>query len=173
MDCWISQQITVPCFANRKRWLRSPRQWAVFLPYARVKKWRHDCCLSCPRKCGSSSSSCLAPCAASHSITSQGTLILIILVAGIVLFEIKGRSLCLQTHRDIHDWQTYTGSLEYAKTWFYNPMDQDSSVGIATRYGLDGPVIEFRWGRDFPYRSRPALGPTQSPVQLVPGLSRG
>ena len=24
--------------------------------------------------------------------------------------------------------------------------DRDSSVGIATRYGLDGPVIEFRWG---------------------------
>jgi hypothetical protein len=24
--------------------------------------------------------------------------------------------------------------------------DRDSSVGIAPRYGLDGPVIEFRWG---------------------------
>ena len=23
---------------------------------------------------------------------------------------------------------------------------RDSSVGIATRYGLDGPGIEFRWG---------------------------
>ena len=48
-----------------------------------------------------------------------------------------------------------------------------SSVGIATRYGLEGPGIESRWGRDFPHLSRPALGPTQSPVQLVPGLSRG
>jgi hypothetical protein len=26
---------------------------------------------------------------------------------------------------------------------------RDSSVGIVTRYGLDGPGIESRWGRDF------------------------
>ena len=47
-----------------------------------------------------------------------------------------------------------------------------SSVGIATRYGLDGPGIESRWGRDFPYLFRPALGPTQPPVQWIQGLSR-
>ena len=35
-----------------------------------------------------------------------------------------------------------------------------SSVGIASDYGLDGPGIESRWGRDFPHLSRPALGPT-------------
>jgi len=46
--------------------------------------------------------------------------------------------------------------------------DRDVSVGIPTRYGLDSPVIESRWGRDFPHLSRPALGPTQPP-----GLSRG
>jgi hypothetical protein len=47
------------------------------------------------------------------------------------------------------------------------------SVGIATDYGLDGPEIESRWGRDFLHLSRPALGPNQPPVQWVPGLSRG
>jgi hypothetical protein len=48
-----------------------------------------------------------------------------------------------------------------------------SVVGIATAYGLDGPRIESRWRRDFPHLSRPALRPTQPPVQWVPGLSRG
>jgi hypothetical protein len=37
---------------------------------------------------------------------------------------------------------------------------RDSSVGIVTHYELDGPGIESRWGRDFPHRSKPALGPT-------------
>ena len=32
-----------------------------------------------------------------------------------------------------------------------------SSVGIATAYGLDGPGIESRWGRDFSHQSRPSL----------------
>jgi hypothetical protein len=49
-------------------------------------------------------------------------------------------------------------------------VGRDSSVGIVTRYGLDGPGIESRWGRDFPQQSRPSLGPTQRPVQWVPGL---
>jgi hypothetical protein len=48
-----------------------------------------------------------------------------------------------------------------------------SSVGVATGYGLDGPGIESRCRRDFLYLSRPALGPTQPPVQRVPGISRG
>jgi hypothetical protein len=39
--------------------------------------------------------------------------------------------------------------------------DRDSSVGIATAYGIDDPGIEFRQGRDFSHPSSPALGPTQ------------
>ena len=46
----------------------------------------------------------------------------------------------------------------------------DSSVGIAARYGLEGPRIDSRWG---PHPSIPVLGPTLLPIQWVPGLSRG
>jgi hypothetical protein len=49
----------------------------------------------------------------------------------------------------------------------------NSSVGIATRYGLDGPGIEFWWGRDFSHMSGAILGPTQLPTQCVPGLFHG
>ena len=48
-----------------------------------------------------------------------------------------------------------------------------SSESIASGYGLEGPGIESRWGRDFPHLSGPALRPTQPPVQCIPGLSRG
>jgi hypothetical protein len=44
---------------------------------------------------------------------------------------------------------------------------------LATRYGLDGPRIVSRWERDCSHTSTPTLGPTQPPVQWVPGLSRG
>ena len=51
---------------------------------------------------------------------------------------------------------------------------RDSSVGIATRYGMDAPGIESRWGgRDFPHPSRPALGPTQPPTERVQCIYRG
>jgi hypothetical protein len=48
-----------------------------------------------------------------------------------------------------------------------------SSVGIVTGYGLDGPGIESRWGRDFLHMSRLALRPTQLPVHWVLGLTGG
>ena len=53
-------------------------------------------------------------------------------------------------------------------------MSQDISVGIATRYGLDGPGIESRWGARF---SAPVqTGPGAHPASYTKGtgsLSRG
>jgi len=46
-----------------------------------------------------------------------------------------------------------------------------SSVGIATDYGLDGPGSN-PGGYEIFRSSSPALGPTQSSVKWVPGLSR-
>jgi len=47
-----------------------------------------------------------------------------------------------------------------------------SSVGIATDYGLDGSGSNAD-GDEIFRLSRPALGPTQPPLQWVPRLSRG
>ena len=43
-------------------------------------------------------------------------------------------------------------------------VSRDSSVGIATRYGLGGLGIESRLGRDFPHLSRPTVRPTEPPI---------
>ena len=55
-------------------------------------------------------------------------------------------------------------------------MVRDIVVVIVTRYGLDGPEIGSRWGRDFPHPSRQALGPIQPPVSkvyiFIPGVKQ-
>ena len=45
-------------------------------------------------------------------------------------------------------------------TEFTDCWSRDDVVGIATRYGPDGPDIESPSGGDFPHRSRPALRST-------------
>jgi len=48
------------------------------------------------------------------------------------------------------------------------------AVGIAIRYGIDGPGNESRWGRDFLYPSKSdPRHPSQLLSQRVPSLSRG
>jgi hypothetical protein len=49
-------------------------------------------------------------------------------------------------------------------SYYLQFLGSGSSVGVATDYVVDGPGIEFRWGRDFSHTSRPALGPTQPPI---------
>jgi len=56
----------------------------------------------------------------------------------------------------------------YSTTYIY--VGRNWVTSIAIRYGVGGPGIESRWGRNVPYSSRPALEHTQSPVQWVAGL---
>jgi hypothetical protein len=52
-------------------------------------------------------------------------------------------------------------------------VSQDSSVGIATGCGLDGPEIEYGEGEVFRIRPEWPLAPTLPSIQGVPGHSGG
>jgi hypothetical protein len=57
--------------------------------------------------------------------------------------------------------------------YYISNCGSGSSVGIPTDYRLGGSGIESQWGRDLSHTSRPALGPTQPPVQWVLGFYAG
>jgi hypothetical protein len=82
-------------------------------------------------------------------------------------FQISQREFC---GRKIGTGSVFSPRILVFPCQYHGP---DSSVGIATRYGLDSPGIESRWGRDFLHSSRPPLGPTQPPVQWVKRPGRG
>jgi len=60
--------------------------------------------------------------------------------------------------------------------YFPKCMACDSSVGVATRYWLDGPGIEFRWGARFsaPFQTGPWAQPTFYTIGTgsFPGVKR-
>ena len=49
-------------------------------------------------------------------------------------------------------------------------VGRNSAVGIATRYELDGLMIESQWRRNFTHPSRIPTESTQPPIQWVPSL---
>jgi hypothetical protein len=68
-------------------------------------------------------------------------------------------------------------SAEAKNEWSYTSTVLTYLYGVGkynfTFYEMDGPGIKSRWGeviRTSPHRPR---GPTQPPMQWVPGLSRG
>ena len=61
--------------------------------------------------------------------------------------------------------------VHYVAVWLQ--CCRNSSVGVATRYGLDGSRIESVRRRDIPHPSRPALWPIELRTQWASNLSQG
>jgi hypothetical protein len=70
-------------------------------------------------------------------------------------------------------WILKSWFLMLSSCWVECPDKSEPVCFESTGYGLDGPGIESRCGRDCLHLSRSALWPTQPPVQWVPGLSQG
>jgi hypothetical protein len=52
---------------------------------------------------------------------------------------------------------------------FRESVGRDNVVGIATRYELDGPGIESRWGRDFQHRPWGLPSLLYNGYRVIPG----
>ena len=66
---------------------------------------------------------------------------------------------------------------EVGTRFFYRHVTKivspDSSVGIATRYGLDGPGIESGWGEICRTTPERTVRPTEPPIQVGTGSFPG
>jgi len=77
-------------------------------------------------------------------------------------------SICFETECSFSGRRLY---MQLCYGTFYM-CEAGSSVGIANGYGLDSPGPN-PGGNEIFHPSRPELRPTQTPVQWLPGLSRG
>ena len=81
----------------------------------------------------------------------------------IFFFFLGGGGRIFQRPAQSQSWRTAPCMLSatvYSVSYLPKWMDRDSSVGIAIRYGLDGPGIESRWGGEiFRTRSDRPWGP--------------
>jgi len=82
----------------------------------------------------------------------------------------------MKNNSQAFQWSVYENTIHW--TGFKNYVNlqftysRDISVGIATHYGLDGPEIESRWGRDFPHLPDLPWGPPSllyNGYRLFPG----
>ena len=116
-----------------------------------------------------------------HVPLSAGLQHLVLLERSHLLYRQDRRLLTLQLRVSTWDaMKTHGGSGGIAPLTDYSYSIYgyvESGPGWLSRYSdslrAGGPEIESMWGRDFPHPSGPAVGPTQSPIQWVPGLSRG
>ena len=74
-------------------------------------------------------------------------------------------TLCERRYQDWHILFQWPVTITKFSPLYYKAVGRDSSVGIATRYGLHGPGIEYWQGRDFPHPSWRVPGPTQPPIK--------
>jgi len=77
------------------------------------------------------------------------------------------------TVRVLHRFLAISNFIEHKRRYLPPVAVRDSIAVIANVCGLECTGIESRWMRDFLYPSRPALRPTQPPVQCVPDIFLG
>jgi hypothetical protein len=80
---------------------------------------------------------------------------------------------CFSTVDTVSSTACFVSHRQYNEDNRLPPSTPHSAVSTDTRYGMNGPGIESRCGWVSPRPSRPTLGPTQPPIQWVPGYSRG
>jgi hypothetical protein len=69
-----------------------------------------------------------------------------------------------------------SGVINFKSCFLYSEWSRDSSVGIATRYGLEGPGMEYRWGesfRTYPDRLRGPPTLLYNGYRIFPGSKGG